>query len=257
MTAPKVSSSTPRRPASSTPVKRSRTGCLTCRQRKLKCDEQRPQCGQCQKSHRECVQSEGIAWRHNQNAGRVGGDEKSLGSFFKYTNFFTDEQRRMFVPVPSQLTFVYVDPTTEEVGSPPPGTPSTSEAQQVAAHSLEALSTAAAVGNTNTTNYPAQYYTNPQTSSYPEYSFVRLGDSAGDSQGLGSLTELIPPRSPPNQVANSLIDPSLEESVSHPPNDGSIGNTDGAQDLKSEDVEASQEDDSHVALALQKFNAST
>ena len=143
------------------------------------------------------------------------------------------------------------------MGSPPPGTPSTSEAQQVAAHSLEALSTAAAVGNTNTTNYPAQYYTNPQTSSYPEYSFVRLGDSAGDSQGLGSLTELIPPRSPPNQVANSLIDPSLEESVSHPPNDGPISNTDGAQDLKIEDVEAGQEDDSHVALALQKFNAST
>lgn len=62
--------------ASSAPVRRSRTGCLTCRRRKLKCDEvstisllifsvtdnrvkATPICGQCQKSRRQCDRSEG------------------------------------------------------------------------------------------------------------------------------------------------------------------------------------------------------
>lgn len=84
-----------------------------------------------------------------------------------------------------------------------------------------------------------------------------MGDSAGDSQALGSLTELLPPRSPPNQVANSLIDPSLEASVSIPQNDGQIENPEETSGLKIEEGETGQEDDSHVALALQKFNASS
>ncbi|KAF2864199.1 hypothetical protein K470DRAFT_261655 [Piedraia hortae CBS 480.64] len=46
---------------------RSRTGCLTCRQRKLKCDEVRPLCGQCRKSSRDCVPSDAVAFRHQQN----------------------------------------------------------------------------------------------------------------------------------------------------------------------------------------------
>ncbi|KAL1887658.1 hypothetical protein Sste5346_010053 [Sporothrix stenoceras] len=35
-------------------VQRSRTGCLTCRTRKVKCDEQRPVCRQCQRGTRTC-----------------------------------------------------------------------------------------------------------------------------------------------------------------------------------------------------------
>lgn len=33
---------------------RSRTGCLTCRRRKKKCDENRPSCAGCQRNHLEC-----------------------------------------------------------------------------------------------------------------------------------------------------------------------------------------------------------
>ncbi|EXJ81462.1 hypothetical protein A1O3_07754 [Capronia epimyces CBS 606.96] len=35
---------------------RRRTGCLTCRKRKIKCDERRPLCRNCQISNRECVE---------------------------------------------------------------------------------------------------------------------------------------------------------------------------------------------------------
>jgi hypothetical protein len=34
--------------------KRTRTGCLTCRERHLKCDESKPTCNNCSKSQREC-----------------------------------------------------------------------------------------------------------------------------------------------------------------------------------------------------------
>ncbi|KAI4603144.1 hypothetical protein KJ359_005936 [Pestalotiopsis sp. 9143b] len=34
--------------------KRTKTGCLTCRKRRIKCDEARPTCGNCQKSKRHC-----------------------------------------------------------------------------------------------------------------------------------------------------------------------------------------------------------
>ncbi|OIW27838.1 hypothetical protein CONLIGDRAFT_452418 [Coniochaeta ligniaria NRRL 30616] len=37
---------------------RSKDGCLTCRSRRVKCDETRPVCGNCQKSNRDCVQEE-------------------------------------------------------------------------------------------------------------------------------------------------------------------------------------------------------
>ncbi|KAK2757235.1 hypothetical protein FQN54_004749 [Arachnomyces sp. PD_36] len=34
---------------------RAATGCMTCRRRRVKCDESRPQCGPCSKGNRECV----------------------------------------------------------------------------------------------------------------------------------------------------------------------------------------------------------
>ncbi|RDL40562.1 Zn2 DNA-binding protein [Venustampulla echinocandica] len=40
------------------PVPRTRTGCLTCRKRKVKCDEGKPNCGRCQRLQRECTWSE-------------------------------------------------------------------------------------------------------------------------------------------------------------------------------------------------------
>ncbi|KAI9732347.1 MAG: hypothetical protein M1834_001554 [Cirrosporium novae-zelandiae] len=41
-------------PAAASKPKRVRTGCLTCRERHLKCDEAQPECQNCRKSNREC-----------------------------------------------------------------------------------------------------------------------------------------------------------------------------------------------------------
>jgi hypothetical protein len=47
---------TPETPVANGPYKaRSRSGCVTCRQRHLKCDEIKPTCGRCRKSRRQCV----------------------------------------------------------------------------------------------------------------------------------------------------------------------------------------------------------
>ncbi|KAF7595876.1 hypothetical protein BBP40_004369 [Aspergillus hancockii] len=41
-------------PAQKAPRKRTKTGCLTCRQRRIKCGEEKPVCNNCVKSKREC-----------------------------------------------------------------------------------------------------------------------------------------------------------------------------------------------------------
>jgi hypothetical protein len=42
---------------------RSRDGCLTCKRRKVKCDEQRPRCSHCERLNMECK------WRPQQRSG--------------------------------------------------------------------------------------------------------------------------------------------------------------------------------------------
>lgn len=45
---------------------RTRTGCLTCRDRHLKCDEGAPSCQNCLKSNRECKKGMRINWIDTQ-----------------------------------------------------------------------------------------------------------------------------------------------------------------------------------------------
>ncbi|EXJ92966.1 hypothetical protein A1O3_01522 [Capronia epimyces CBS 606.96] len=193
---------------------RSRTGCQTCRSRKLKCDEVRPICGQCLKSHRECVRSEGITFRHHQNAAFAReGQDHSLDSFYKYAQSYTEEEVRTFLPVPQQLTWIYVtDPTAEDSTTPPPPqtqTPSDSY-QQVAAHTLEALSTAAA----DHVSYPPQataYYTTVASQdAHPDYAFVRGEPGSGIGGQNNNINFLLNPQ---GQTPSSLIDPNLEATV--------------------------------------------
>ncbi|EDU50088.1 C6 zinc finger domain containing protein [Pyrenophora tritici-repentis Pt-1C-BFP] len=102
---------------------RSRTGCLTCRQRKLKCDEKKPVCGQCTKASRECVPSSGIVFRHQHNASMNGedlGDENSLKGFYAYKNTFDDNA--IWMDIPKNVTFInttnpYLDPGTPDFDS--------------------------------------------------------------------------------------------------------------------------------------------
>ncbi|CAK4031599.1 hypothetical protein DOTSEDRAFT_68677 [Lecanosticta acicola] len=94
---------------------RSRTGCLTCRQRKLKCSEERPICAQCVKANRECVPSSGITFRHQQNPSLNGEDQESLKSFYGYKETFG--KSTTWVEIPKDLTFVHTsNPYEDEEG---------------------------------------------------------------------------------------------------------------------------------------------
>ncbi|RAO67520.1 uncharacterized protein BHQ10_003532 [Talaromyces amestolkiae] len=46
--------------------KRGRTGCLTCRRRHLKCDEEKPVCGRCRRTARECIPDDLLTFRDSQ-----------------------------------------------------------------------------------------------------------------------------------------------------------------------------------------------
>ncbi|GLA04092.1 hypothetical protein AnigIFM60653_004130 [Aspergillus niger] len=79
---------------------RSHFGCVTCRQRKVKCNEERPICGPCAKSSRDCVFSDCI-FRH-YSASDLAGDE---------TGYAT----QTWVKVPSDLVFFQVkDPFADD-----------------------------------------------------------------------------------------------------------------------------------------------
>src|SRR5690625_2029364 len=82
---------------------------LTCRTRKLKCDEQKPQCSQCRKASRECRPSEGIVFRHQQNASMTQDEDYSRGGlkgFYSYKNTFDADS--VWLEIPKQGVFVCV-----------------------------------------------------------------------------------------------------------------------------------------------------
>ncbi|CAL8575735.1 hypothetical protein XPA_001640 [Xanthoria parietina] len=89
-------------------MKRSRTGCLTCRGRKLKCDERKPACDQCTKARRECRPCDGVVFRHQQNASMNSGQEDrgNLDGFYAYKDTFDPDN--VWVDVPKAVTFVPV-----------------------------------------------------------------------------------------------------------------------------------------------------
>ncbi|PYH88701.1 Zn(II)2Cys6 transcription factor [Aspergillus ellipticus CBS 707.79] len=99
---------------------RSRTGCLTCRTRKLKCDEQKPECSQCRKGARECRPSEGIVFRHQQNASMnkdlegASTGRGSLKGFYSYKNTFDKDS--VWLDIPKHVIFVdNSDPYAEDL----------------------------------------------------------------------------------------------------------------------------------------------
>jgi hypothetical protein len=84
---------------------------LTCRQRKLKCDEKKPTCSQCCKASRECIPSSGIVFRHQHNASMNGdewADENTLKGFYAYKNTFDDETVWLDIPKHGELYVPYV-----------------------------------------------------------------------------------------------------------------------------------------------------
>ena len=169
--------------------------------------------------------------------------------------------------MPSELTWVAVDPTQEDVNaiSSPSHGPGTSDTyQQVAAHTLEALSTAAV---DHTTSYPPQgtaYYTaaNPQTESQPEYGFVQA-ESAGTATGgaPSNINYFLNTSTTQNQTDTSLIDPNLEATIRN--GTEQAGELDDQQDAKAhnggeegqkEPEDSIAETESRLAITLRNYN---
>ncbi|EXJ70968.1 uncharacterized protein A1O5_05961 [Cladophialophora psammophila CBS 110553] len=210
-----------------------------------------------------------ITFRHHQNSSfGKDGQEHSLDSFFKYSQTYSEEDLKSFLPVPQQLTWIHVsDPTADDasVATPPPPshTPTTSDTvQQVAAHTLEALSTAAADQTTHPPQGTAYYTTaNPATEYHPEYGFVQTEPGGPTSGGLSrNIHYYLSSSSPQNQTDTSLIDPNLESTVTTTAPEGE--QLDMARDEKPQGADKDQKEqedsltdsDTRVAMALRTFN---
>ncbi|EFY91556.1 C6 transcription factor, putative [Metarhizium acridum CQMa 102] len=59
---------------------RTRTGCLNCRKRRRKCDEQRPSCGGCRKKKQHCLWGLKLSFR-DENAQHLGRNHPSMRRF--------------------------------------------------------------------------------------------------------------------------------------------------------------------------------
>jgi hypothetical protein len=165
------------------------------------------------------------------------------------------------------VTWVYVsDPTAEEThdaSSPSHPTAISDTYQQVAAHTLEALSTAAA---DQTTSYPPQgtaYYTaaNPQTDSHPEYGFVQPEAVGTTNGGPGSINYFLSNSTAPDHTDTSLIDPNLESTMGDATEraEGLGGQQDDTAHDGSGEADKEQEEDiaiseSRLAITLRNFN---
>jgi Fungal Zn(2)-Cys(6) binuclear cluster domain len=176
---------------------------MTCRKRKLKCDEARPICANCQKGSRQCVPAEPLTFRNQQNPSLNDGTEDSnagLKSFYKYRDTFDPD--RIWAPIPKVLRFVNItnpyghDPEEETVGEA-----GNTGYQQMATHTLEALSTAATRDSTSDiqfASYPSTTYAENNTM-FAHYNVTR--------------TEYPPYAARPdisNALNSSVIDPNLE-----------------------------------------------
>ncbi|CAO2657421.1 Nn.00g035470.m01.CDS01 [Neocucurbitaria sp. VM-36] len=197
---------------------RSRTGCLTCRQRKLKCDEKKPVCGQCTKASRDCVPSSGIVFRHQHNASMNGdesGDENSLKGFYAYKNTF--ENDTVWMDIPKNVTFInttnpYLDPSTPDfdtmsatsIGSPPSyeHRPLASWRTHGSFHSV--TSTPSSMGSELAPTSVAMCYT-------PELEILRPSMQSPPESAVGT------PISPPVSLCDRRINPSFNYSTSTTP----------------------------------------
>ncbi|PGH17877.1 hypothetical protein AJ79_00776 [Helicocarpus griseus UAMH5409] len=202
---------------------RSRTGCLTCRSRKLKCDEQKPICSQCRKASRECRPSEGIVFRHDQNASIPEGDRGALRRFYSYKDTFDEDS--VWLDIPKQVTFVdNSDPYAEELDNsmasspaPPVSNPQTlawntndefhhSSSMDGQTHGLEALSAAA-----TRETYPLQ-----QTQSVPLHPAMNRNNIAFSQSELPTSLASMPSS---NHIRSTMpVSTSPPTSISSPNN---------------------------------------
>ncbi|KAF2771049.1 hypothetical protein EJ03DRAFT_269323 [Teratosphaeria nubilosa] len=211
---------------------RSRTGCLTCRQRKLKCSEERPVCAQCVKANRECVPASAITFRHQQNPSMSATERGSeqLKSFYGYKETFSKETT--WVHIPQHLTFVTTtNPYDDEDAHPHPSShrfhPSPPTDDAALASSLAALAEDAA--RYEQVRSAPDYPFTPTVSDYATHGLEALSAVASQDQynyapppapmGHGEPVPLQPPSTtspsdrhatssgPPNNNLDFLLNP--------------------------------------------------
>lgn len=113
-----------RRPDQSPPKPRTRAGCLTCRSRKVKCDEQRPICQRCQIAHRQCDYGSGIRWEEDYVSrglafGRAGVWSKSGAvSFPSPSSVISEPVQWRPVPVPQIQPYHFLNYSAQTFEEP-------------------------------------------------------------------------------------------------------------------------------------------
>lgn len=156
------------------------------------------------------------------------------------------------------MTWVSVNSGVEgSTPSPRETTPSGTQAQQVAAHSLAALSTAADISYSPQPQHAAYYTTNPPSASHPEYGFVQAENVGNGVNHAGNNIHFMlnPSQAQTETPINPLIDPLLEASVAQAVEEA--GEVDGMEDTKLDAPENEMTDaeaETHIAMALRNFN---
>ncbi|KAI0855811.1 hypothetical protein F4860DRAFT_447028 [Xylaria cubensis] len=85
---------------------RSYSGCLTCKRRKVKCDEVKPNCGPCNKSSRRCEYAERTLFRNFE--GCTSSTRKRHGKT-KLSSNPVPQEEQTWLDVPRNLEFVNVE----------------------------------------------------------------------------------------------------------------------------------------------------
>ncbi|CAG8981908.1 hypothetical protein HYALB_00009163 [Hymenoscyphus albidus] len=204
---------------------RSRTGCITCRSRKLKCDESKPICGQCKKGSRECQPSEGIAFRHQQNAsmngnaGDVEDGNNKLGGFYTYRNTFDDNS--VWVEIPKTIAFHnIIDPFNMEPTPEPEYLPATISTPPIVMQMQEPSQNSYFPGNFEGAS-GLEALSVAATSNLQYLRPLPPPEQQPSPHASNNLNFILNPTGPDrsSSVASSQIDPNLTNSHSIAPNE--------------------------------------
>ncbi|KAL9036462.1 MAG: hypothetical protein Q9180_004288 [Flavoplaca navasiana] len=93
--------------------KRTKTGCLTCRRRRIKCGEERPTCNNCVKSKRNCEgYTPRVIFKDPLGARPTGGTFKNTGSHFQPTTIYNaaEAHHRPLQPRNGQIPLPVIAP---------------------------------------------------------------------------------------------------------------------------------------------------
>ncbi|KAL2793560.1 hypothetical protein BJX66DRAFT_223065 [Aspergillus keveii] len=102
--------------------KRTRSGCFTCRARRIKCDESRPTCERCRKGNRECVYPSSTTGTASKSAPRSVAKAKSSRPQSRGSDSSGAVEAGILEPIADEEEEVGASPGSSTHQSPPPPT---------------------------------------------------------------------------------------------------------------------------------------